>query len=146
MRGPALAADLWRRYELGAPVDLRYLAGELGVQVVSFPFGGRLREVIIGRTIGVQPGLTRPWFRWYVAHAMGHHLLHAGAGVHTQPWQSVENARAERQAGEFAASLMAGPDGWRLGASELGIPSSKLSLVRNLASPAGHGPCVPVSR
>ena len=127
-----MAAEVWERHNLSVPVDLRALAGELGLQVVSFPFRGRLKEVIIGGTIGVQPGLPRPWFRWYVAHAIGHHLLHVGAGFYFQAWQWASFARAERQAEEFAAMLVAGAEGWRRGASTLGIPASKMPLVREL--------------
>ena len=63
--------NLWRTHSLGVPVDLRLLVAVLGLEVVQFPFGGRIKEVIIGRTIGVQPGLPRRWFRWYIAHAIG---------------------------------------------------------------------------
>ena len=133
MRARARAADLWRWHKLSVPVDLRRLAGELGIDVVSFPFGGRIREVIIGRTIGVQPGLPRPWFCWYVAHAIGHHELHAGTSFYLKSWQWVNNAKAERQAEEFAACLIGGPEGWCRPASELGVPSEKLALVRRLA-------------
>jgi len=48
MRAREMALGLWR------------LADELGLEVVSFPFAGRVKEVIVGRTIGVQPGLPRP--------------------------------------------------------------------------------------
>jgi hypothetical protein len=127
-----LAARLWRTHELSIPVDLKGLAGYLGLEVVSFPFDGRIKEVIIGRTIGVQPGLSRPWFRWYVAHAIGHHLLHVGTSFYLESWQWVNHAKAERQAEEFAAWLVGGPDGWRRAASDVGIPADKLALVQRI--------------
>ena len=134
-----MAADLWRQHEISVPVDLRRLADGRGLGVVSFPFAGRVKEVIIGRTIGVQPGLPRPWFRWYVAHAIGHHMLHVGTSFYLESWQWVNHAKAERQAEEFAAWLVAGPDGWRRAASDLGIPADKLPLVRRLtAARTGH--------
>ena len=76
------AAYLWRRYDLSIPVDLRRLVDDLGLDVVDFPFHGRIKEIIVDGVIGVQPGLTRPWFRWYVAHAIGHHLMHVGTGFY----------------------------------------------------------------
>ena len=76
------AAELWERCDLRAPVDVRKLTRKLDLEVVTFPFRGRIKEAIIGRTIGVQPGLSRPWFRWYVAHAIGHHLMHVGTGFY----------------------------------------------------------------
>ena len=130
-----MASDLRRRHQLGVPVDLRRLAAELGLEVVSFPFEGRIKEAIIGRTIGVQSGLPRPWFRWYVAHAIGHHMLHVGTSFYLQPWQWVSHAKAERQAEEFAAWLVGGADGWRRASWELGVPAAKLTLVRRLTSP-----------
>ena len=135
MRAREMALGLWRQHRLSVPVDLRRLADELGLEVVSFPFAGRVKEVIVGRTIGVQPGLSRPWFRWYVAHAVGHHTLHVGTGFYLQSWQWVNHTKAERQAEEFAAWLVAGADGWRRAAADLGIPADKLALVRNVTGP-----------
>ena len=126
--------ELWQRHNLSVPVDLRRLATELGLEVVSFPFHGRIKEVIMGHTIGVQPGLPRPWFRWYVAHAIGHHVLHVGTSFYLQSWQWVNHAKAERQAEEFAAWLVCGPDGWPGAGMELGIPADKLMLVQRMTS------------
>ena len=123
------AADLWRLYDLRIPVDLRQLVDDLGLEVVHFPFHGRIKEMIIDGVIGVQPGLTRRWFRWYVAHAIGHHLMHVGTSFYLDTWQWVSLAKAERQAEEFAAWLMAGARGDRHSAAELGIPSQKACLV-----------------
>ena len=135
MRARAMAAELWRRHDLSAPVDLRAVVDDLDLEVVTLPFAGRVKEVIVDGTIGVQPDLPRPWFRWYVAHAVGHHLMHVGAGFYLQSWQRVNHAKAERQAEEFAAWLTGGPEGWRGQASELGIPPEKLLLVRHLCGP-----------
>lgn len=132
MHGRLMAAQIWREHSLRTPVDLRRLTGALGLRVVEFPFSGRLKEVIIDGVIGVRPGLPRAEFRWLVAHATGHHLLHVGASFYLQDWQWVNRAKAERQAEEFAACLLGGPDGWRLSAPELGIPGAKLPLVAEL--------------
>ncbi len=71
MRAKDAAAALWDQHTLSLPVDLKGLADAHGLEVVSFPFNGRIREIIIGRTIGVRHGVSRRWFRWYVAHAIG---------------------------------------------------------------------------
>lgn len=123
------AAYLWRRYDLSIPVDLRRLVDDLGLEVVVFPFHGWIKEIIVDGVIGVQPGLTRPWFRWYVAHAIGHHLMHVGTGFYLDGWQWVSLAKAERQAEEFAAWLMAGAYGDCHSAADLGIPPQKAYLV-----------------
>ncbi len=118
------------------PVDLKVLASTLGIEVVSFPFRGRLEEVIIDGTIGVRCGLDRRWFRWRVAHGIGHHQLHTGVRARDGGCAGCDG-KAERQAEEFAASLVAGPDGWSLTSAELAIPAEKLTLVRQVAGPEG---------
>jgi hypothetical protein len=130
MYGRVKAVDLWERCQLSIPVDLKVLVHELGLEVVTFPFCGRIEEVIIGRVIAVRSDLSRPWFRWYVAHAIGHHVLHVGSSFHLDPWQWVNHAKAERQAEEFAAWLLGGPDCQPYAASELGVPAGKLSALR----------------
>jgi hypothetical protein len=132
MHGRLKAADLWERYRLSVPVDLRRLVAELDLDVVTFPFRGRIKEMIVERVVGVQPGLSRPWFRWYVAHAIGHHMLHAGTSFYLESWQWVSRAKAERQAEEFAAWLLTGPyPSWDT-PGELGVPAEKLGLLRNV--------------
>ena len=64
MYGRLKAQELWDRCGLEIPVDLQRLAAELGVEVTTFPFRGRIKEMIVDGFIGVQPGLPRPWFRW----------------------------------------------------------------------------------
>ena len=135
LHGKARAAELWHRHQLRIPVNLKRLVAELRLEVITFPFRGRILEVVIDGVIGVRSGLPRPWFRWYVAHAIGHHVLHVGTSFYLDDWQWVNHAKAERQAEEFAAWLLGGPDGWRSTASEIGIPNEKLHLLRDLASP-----------
>ena len=140
MYSKKMAAELWDRYQLALPVDLRRLVADLDLEVVTFPFRGRVKEMIVDGIIGVQPGLVRPWFRWYVAHAIGHHLLHVGTSFYLESWQWVSHAKAERQAEEFAAWLLAGPDSQQVTAPELVIPNDKLPLVRSLTgSPQAPG-------
>ena len=132
MYGKAAAAGLWRRHALSVPVDLRRLIAQLDLEVVAFRFEGRVKEVIVGKTLGVQAGLPRAWFRWYVAHAIGHYVMHVGPDLGFDPWQWVNRAKAERQAEEFAARLTGGPDGWQRSGPELGVPVEKLALVRSV--------------
>ena len=137
MHGMLAAADLWRLYDLRIPVDLRQIVDDLGLEVVYFPFHGRVKEMIIDGVIGVQPGLTRPWFRWYVAHAIGHHLMHVGTSFYLDTWQWVSLAKAERQAEEFAAWLLGGAHGRCHSSGELGIPPQKAYLIRRCSANAG---------
>ena len=128
---------MWHTHQLSVPVDLRRLVSELQLEVVLFPFKGRLNEMIVGGTIGLRPGLPRPWFRWLVAHAVGHHVMHVGSTFELQPWQWVSRARDEWQAEEFAAYLLGGPDGWSYSAKHLGIPDEKYPLVQRLTGRRG---------
>lgn len=144
MYAKAKAAELWYRYRLSLPVDLRRLVEALGLEVVTFPLRGRLQEVIIDGVVAVRRDMPRPWFRWYVSHALGHHLLHVGSGFYLESWQWVNVAQAEREAEVFAAWLLAGPEGWRYSHQELGIPFEKYLLVRQLAAGPGPAPQLPL--
>ena len=139
MYGRLKAQELWDRHRLEVPVDLKRLADELGIEVTSFPFRGRIKEMIIDGIIGVEPGLPRPWFRWYVAHAIGHHVLHVGTSFYLESWQWVNHAKAEQQAEEFAAGLLGGPEGSRRTMGELQIPAEKLALVERVCVPTRAG-------
>jgi hypothetical protein len=56
-------------------------------------------------------------------------MLHVGTSFYLESWQWVSHARAERQAEEFAAWLLSGPDGARSTATELGVPLKKYPLM-----------------
>ncbi len=130
MRAREVSAALWDQYGLDLPVDLKGLAEALGIEVVSFPFNGRIREIIIGRTIGVRRGVSRRWFRWYVAHAIGHHQMHVGTSFYLQGWQWVAQVKAERQTEDFVTCLLSGPDGLHSTVAEMAIPEEKLLVVK----------------
>ena len=132
MYGKAKALELWHQRDLSVPVNLRRLVGELGLEVVTFPLKGRLKEVIIDGIIGVKPGLSRPWFRWCIAHAIGHQTLHVGTSLYLESWQWPAHSKAERQAEEFAAWLLCGPTWLQFSARELGVPEEKLAFLKNL--------------
>lgn len=64
-------------------------------------------EIVLGRTVYVDSGLSRPWRLWYIAHGLGHVILHAG----DQRFLSVACYgvvdRQEAQAERYAAFLLA---------------------------------------
>ncbi|MCI0887668.1 MAG: hypothetical protein J4N30_05625 [Chloroflexi bacterium] len=137
LHGRARAIEVWRSHHLSIPVDLQRLVSDLELEIVLFPFKGRVNEMIVGETIGLRPGLPRPWFRWFVAHAVGHYVMHVGSTFELEPWQWVNRARDEWQAEEFAACLLGGPDGWSYSARRLGIPDEKYLLVQKLTGRGG---------
>ena len=133
-RGRALAAE----YSVNPPADLDPVLAKLGIAVVPWRFAGRVREVVIEGTIGIDDRLSEPWVRWLTAHALGHHLLHTGTSLYLESWQWVSRVKAERQAEEFASGLLlpndlAGVRGHRALARRCGIPEAKAALAWSLA-------------
>ncbi len=131
-RGRSLAST----HGLEPPVDLAALLRELGLEVVPWRFEGRVREIIVDGTIGIDDRLPEQWVRWLTAHAVGHHVLHTGTSLYLESWQWVGKVKAERQAEEFAAGLLVpalqravGP---RLLSRRYGIPEAKAAWLTTL--------------
>ena len=132
--------EMAQHYRLEGRADLRPMLHDLGIEVLPWRFGGRVREVIFEGCIGIDDRFGEAWTRWLTAHALGHNLLHTGASLYLESWHWVSKVKAERQAEEFAAGLLAGPDPQRPAtpkglARRLGIPEVKaeftMSLVRD---------------
>jgi hypothetical protein len=129
-RGRQMAAQ----FDLDQRADLQPILNELGIELIPWRFGGRLREVIIEGHVGIDDRLGDAWTRWLTAHALGHHVLHVGASLYLEDWQWVNRNKAERQAEQFAAGLLAGPEQTRRItpkglARRLGIPEPKAELI-----------------
>lgn len=75
----------------------------LGLSVLVRPLAGRLREVYFGDFIVLADRLGDAERRELAAHALGHHLLHAGNQWHTQRRTYTRANYQERQADVFAA-------------------------------------------
>ena len=109
MRAFQLGRALARREGIDYDADLGPLLAKLGLEIIPWRFEGRVREVIFENAIGVEETLPANWRRWVVAHAIGHHVLHAGASLYLADWQWSSHRKAERQAEEFAAGLLVSP-------------------------------------
>ena len=137
MRSYELGRSLARSTGIEPPADLEPLLSQLGIEVVPWRFAGRIREVIIDGTVGIDDRMAEPWTRWLTAHAIGHHLLHTGTSLYLESWQWVSRVKAERQAEEFAAGLLL-PAGDALGAGprtlahRCGIPEAKVAWALGL--------------
>ncbi len=82
------------------------VAEELGLRVIEENLAGRLREVYFGDSIVIRRDLLDPEKRELVAHAIGHHLLHAGNHLSMQNRVYSFGNYHERQANVFAAFLL----------------------------------------
>ena len=106
MRALGMGRALAERHGVEPGGDLAPLLRAVGAEVIPWRFTGRVREVIFEGAIGIDDALPERWKRWLTAHAVGHHLLHAGASLYLASWQWVNRVKAERQAEEFAAGLL----------------------------------------
>ena len=95
--------------------DLDQIADSLGLNVISKKMEGRLTEFYFRGSIVIGEDLSAKEKRELVAHAIGHHLLHAGNHLAMQKRIYSFGNYHEKQANAFAACLL--------------IPLSKLSRL-----------------
>ena len=86
--------------------DLDEALDRAGLMVFVRELAGRLREFYTGDSIVLSNQLSRPERRELVAHALGHHLLHAGNQWHQQGRTYSRANYQERQADVFAAFFL----------------------------------------
>jgi Zn-dependent peptidase ImmA (M78 family) len=86
--------------------DLERIARKLGLIVLEEELAGRLSEVYFGDAIVVKRDLPRAVKRELIAHAIGHHLMHAGNHLTLQDNTYSFGNYHERQANVFAAWLL----------------------------------------
>lgn len=100
------ALELRHRFRLCDPlcddtIDRLYRTYRLRLTI--YPFAGRIKEVLYGRTVGISPHIDRSERRWLRVHALGHQLMHLG--VRLRPDRFFVLYRQERQAELFAGWL-----------------------------------------
>jgi Zn-dependent peptidase ImmA (M78 family) len=78
----------------------------LGLRVIVRPLSGRVREAYFGDFIVLSKGLSDAERRELAAHALGHHLLHAGNHWHAGTRTYTRANYQERQADVFAAFFL----------------------------------------
>jgi len=88
--------------------DLDAITESLGLIVIYEKLAGRLREVYVGESnsIVIREDLPKREKRELVAHAVGHHLLHAGNHLAMQKRIYSFGNYHEKQANVFAACLL----------------------------------------
>ena len=86
--------------------DLDQIAESLGLNVISQKMEGRLREFYFSGSIVISEDLSKREKRELVAHAIGHHMLHAGNHLAMQKRIYSFGNYHEKQANVFAACLL----------------------------------------
>ena len=79
---------------------------KLGVDVLDVPLAGRLKEIYFTDHIVVKAGLEQAERRQLLAHALCHHLMHAGNHLNLQTRGYSFGNYHEKQADVFAAYLL----------------------------------------
>jgi len=86
--------------------DLDEIAESLGLSVIPEKLKGRLTEFYVPGSIVINEKLSERQKRELVAHAIGHHLLHAGNHLAMQKRIYSFGNYHEKQANVFAACLL----------------------------------------
>ena len=103
-RAQRRGADLRRKLGLTGRVDAEAVANMHGYPVVRWPLV-KQKEIEVDGFIGIAERLGPEESRWYIAHALGHKMMHEG----NQLWvykKTMLGARYEREADDFAHSLL----------------------------------------
>jgi len=102
------AAHIRKRYKLSTPVDLELILEKEDLEVTRFPLKGRVQEIIVGRHVGIKDSITSARYRReLIAHALGHHFLHAGNQLFSLNRTDLQRTLSqEREAQEFAFHLL----------------------------------------
>jgi Zn-dependent peptidase ImmA (M78 family) len=79
---------------------------EIGIEVLEVEMEGEVKEIFWGDAITLRKDLKEELKREYVAHAIGHHFLHAGSHYHFSKSSYSYSNYQEKQANIFAAYLL----------------------------------------
>jgi len=90
--------------------DLERIARELELIVLEEQLAGRLSEIYFGDAIVVRADLPRAVKRELTAHAIGHHMMHAGNHLTLENNTYSFGNYHEKQANVFAAWLLVPED------------------------------------
>lgn len=101
------AEETYRKYGTTNPA---IIARTLGLRVLEEDLKGRLREVYFGDSIVIRRDLSPVEKREMLAHALGHHLMHAGNHFAMQKRVYSFGNYHEKQADVFAACLLVPED------------------------------------
>ena len=101
------ARQILRKYDLStAPIDLHKIVTAEGITLDEWSFGGRVKEVYLGDSIGIRSHTNKRKRRELIAHALGHHFLHTGNQLYFESCDQFVNFKQEFEAECFATELL----------------------------------------
>jgi Zn-dependent peptidase ImmA (M78 family) len=101
------ARQVLRKYNLTtAPTDLKIIIDGEELILDEWSFHGRVKEVYLGDSIGVDRNADPQKQRELIAHALGHHFLHTGNHLYFERHDQFTTFKQEHEAQCFAAELL----------------------------------------
>lgn len=82
---------------------------KLGVEVMEQPLRGRIREIYFGDFVVVKSQSEAVYRDYYLAHALGHHIIHKkGNYLYCDSIRHLNTIKKEGEAEDFAACFLIG--------------------------------------
>lgn len=95
--------EIITKYQTNNPYQI---AESEKIDVIEQKLAGRLTELYFGDHVILNKELPFAKKRQFLAHALGHHYLHAGNYIFLSKNRHFQNDKEEAQADEFAAHLL----------------------------------------
>lgn len=101
------ARQILRKYKLStAPINLQKIVDGENLTLDEWDFHGRVKEVYLGDSIGIDNSVDHKKQRELIAHALGHHFLHQGNHFYFESKDQFISFKQEHEAQCFAAELL----------------------------------------
>jgi len=101
------ARQILRKYKLStAPINLQTIIEGENLMLDEWNFHGRVKEVYLGDSIGIDNSVDHKKQRELIAHALGHHFLHKGNHLYFETNDQFITFKQEHEAQCFAAELL----------------------------------------
>jgi Zn-dependent peptidase ImmA (M78 family) len=101
------ARQILRKYKLStAPINLQTIVDGENLILDEWDFHGRVKEVYLGDSIGIDQNMDPEKQRELIAHALGHHFLHKGNHLYFETNDQFCTFKQEHEAQCFAAELL----------------------------------------
>jgi Zn-dependent peptidase ImmA (M78 family) len=79
----------------------------LGLEIIEYPLAGRIKEIYFGDFVVLSSGAEPLYRDYYLAHALGHHLIHKhGNYLYCDSISHLKKLKRESEAEDFAAFFL----------------------------------------